>query len=84
MVKDYHVGFSERLKQDWKQVSRCFEAREPAQAGPHSAIMRGEFCETSAWLLVQETGDTMNCDLRHENLGSGSSAPSATVTAALK
>ena len=67
---DYYIGFSEHLAPDWQPVSGCFEAREPAQAGPDSRTMRGEFCEKPVWVLIQKSGETMIFDLRAEHQGS--------------
>jgi hypothetical protein len=67
---DYYVGFSEHKTPAWKPVEGCFEAREPAQAGPNSPSMRGEFCEKPAWVLIQKSGETMIFDLRGEHQGS--------------
>ena len=64
---DYYVGFSEHLGPAWQPVSGCFEAREPAQAGPSSPTLRSEFCEKPVWTLIQTSGETMIFDLRGEN-----------------
>jgi hypothetical protein len=62
---DYYVGFSERRATvGWKPVTGCFQAREPAQAGPASPTMKGVFCEAPAWQLVQPSGQTMIFALR--------------------
>jgi len=71
---DYYVGFSENTNRLWKPVSGCFEAREPAQAGPSSPTLRGEFCEKPAWVLLQKSGETMIFDLRSEHQGGIGSA----------
>ncbi len=64
---DYYVGFSQKLSPDWK----------PAQAGPSSPTMRGEFCEQPIWTLVQKSGETMIFDVRGDGSAShaGSGAP---------
>jgi hypothetical protein len=62
---DYYVGFSERRATvGWKPVTGCFQAREPAQAGPASPTMKGVFCEAPAWQLIQPSGQTMIFALR--------------------
>ncbi len=37
----------------------CFEAREPANAGPKSPVMRGEFCDPPLAVVPVETGRTL-------------------------
>jgi hypothetical protein len=53
----YYVGFTRG------RLPPCFEAVEPANAGPDSPVMRGQFCEVPAAVFVGN-GNTVIYDLK--------------------
>lgn len=55
---DYYIAFDQSSK------GPCFQAKEPANAGPGSSVMRGEFCETPARVFSSPDGRTLVFDLR--------------------
>ncbi len=53
----YHVQYYVATAYD--PFSGCFEANEPAKAGPHSAHMRAEFCEPPQATFFHEGVETL-------------------------
>ena len=51
---DYYMAY-----QRGEPPAGCFEAREPANAGPKSPVMRDEFCDPPMAVIPVETGRTL-------------------------
>ena len=51
---DYYIAY-----QRGPATAGCYEAREPANAGPKSPVMKGQFCDPPLAILPVETGRTL-------------------------
>ncbi len=59
-----HFGVRYYIGTAYEPFTGCFEANEPAKAGPHSAHMRAEFCEPPAATYLHDGVETLIFDLR--------------------
>lgn len=57
----YYIGFQEQTEgtPPLSAQRTCFNAREPAQAGPASPVMQARFCGNPVWQMQKSTGITM-------------------------
>ena len=60
---DYYVAFDWKKEKNWPK--KCFEAREPFQAGKTSPTMNGLFCEQPVDAYTSAHGRTLVFDVRH-------------------
>jgi hypothetical protein len=61
----YYVGFIQYPQtKSTESVTGCFSAREPAQAGPNSPVMKAEICNPPIWQFEGPSGKTMIFDLK--------------------
>ena len=58
VLREYGVNYYIAYQRGAQQTG-CFEAREPANAGPKSPVMRGEFCDPPLAVVPVETGRTL-------------------------
>ncbi|WP_263377022.1 glycosyltransferase family protein [Granulicella aggregans] len=62
---DYYIAFEEKNGDGGHMgANGCYQAKEPAQAGSHSPVMRGVFCQPSEMEISAPSGQTRIFDLR--------------------
>ena len=62
---DYYIAFEEKNRDGgYEGADGCYHAKEPAQAGSHSPVMRGVFCKPPVMEYSVPSGHTRIFDLR--------------------
>ena len=62
---DYYIAFEEKIGDGGHMgADGCYQAKEPAQAGNHSPVMRGAFCQAPVAEFSAPSGQTRIFDLR--------------------
>jgi hypothetical protein len=63
---DYYVSFDRRKPGPWP-TGRCFQAREPNQAGPDSPTLNALFCKPPVAQMMAPSGRTIIFDLHDQH-----------------